>query len=154
MVEVPIRSLLAVLPVMQLLACGWPAGDAARPVSRTAVPDACSAVRSLQVRGVFESDGSVLRRTHPQRIVPRSPSHLHWSEDGLFRLEVRYADGHSDQIRFDAYVEDDSDPGRRTFGAFTVEIALREGDRPVAVVVADASGATVYATWDGDTLPE
>lgn len=142
--------LLALLPfIVQDTRCRT--GTEPEPAAR--VTQAPVVIRSLQARGQFEADGTSMRRVHPLRIVSRAPSQLHRAEDGLFRLVVRYADGTMDAVRFDAFMEGDTDDGRRTFGPFTVEIALKEGIRLERVALTDAGGDIEYTAWEGDAVP-
>ncbi|MDQ3698219.1 MAG: hypothetical protein M3373_09365 [Gemmatimonadota bacterium] len=119
----------------------------------TSLPSA-RAERSLQVRGQFEADGSALRRVHPLRIVARKASLQHRSAEGMFRLSVVYMDGSDDAVRFDAYIADDSDPGRREFGSFTVELALPESATLKKVTLTDAAGRREFVSWTGTQLPK
>lgn len=119
----------------------------------THVVPATVVARSLQARGQFEADGQSMRRVHPLRIVPRAPSQLHRADDGLFRLVIRYADGTMDAVRFDAFMEGDTDDGTQIFGPFTVEIAIKEGVRLERVAVMDAVGDIEYTAWEGDAVP-
>jgi hypothetical protein len=142
--------LLALLPFL-VLDTRCRTGTEPEPAAR--VTQSQAGIRSLQARGQFEADGTSMRRAHPLRIVPRAPSQLHRADDGLFRLVVRYADGTMDAVGFDAFMEGDTDDGRRMFGPFTVEIALKEGVQLERVAVTDAGGDIEYTAWEGDAVP-
>ena len=154
--------------VSRLASCWWFAavvpfatlGMQCRTGQEAATPNAGApalssdlAQRSIQVRGQFEPDGSSLRRVHPLRIVNRTASLQHRSVEGMFRLSVDYESDPQDTLRFDAYVEGDANPGRREFGPFTVEVALRESATLRRVTLTDASGRREFVSWTGDQLP-
>ena len=73
--------------------------------------------------------------------------------EGHFRLLVAYENGASLSIAFDAFEEDDSDPGRRTFGGFVVELVLSKDRAIQSLSITDKGGEKRFAHWDKDQIP-
>ena len=154
---------LCVLAALALAACGGDEGadpeggevgeNEPPTVNPAEPPEPVDAV--LQVRCVLEPDGKSLRKKHPLRLLRRSKAAKPFSVvpgKGEFRVRVEFADESVTTVSFDAFVEDDTDPGQRTYGGFTIEVPVPVG-REVRAVFLLGHGDTRLAGWVEREVP-
>ena len=94
------------------------------------------------VRGIFDADGRELLQLEPMVTVPGDAQRPAVAE-GMYFVEVTYADGTVSRVPFDALIEDDSDPGRVLHGYFEVSAPLAGEIASVRIV--DGRGGRLFA---------
>lgn len=107
----------------------------------------------LQVRAVLSPDGTDVRHKHPLRWVRRTHPARVPLLDGALLLRLHFDEGEPTEISFDAYEEDDSSPGQRTFGGFTLEV-LVDDERMLTQVEVAAREGEVLVKWPRDEIPD